>query len=465
MPLTATRAAGVAAALLCLNATRPIGAQPRAPQGAPQGAQQDAATPDPRLYAALRWRNLGPFRAGRVSAVSGAIGQPGVFYAGFPGGGLWKTTSAGHVWFPVFDAIREVSSIGAVAVAPSDANVVYVGTGDMITGGTLDQGNGVYKSTDAGATWRAIGLADTRHIQTILVDPRTPDVLLVGALGDHIHANDARGIYRSTDGGRTWRKTLHVDDSTGIAKLASAPDVPDVVFATSVRHWTPPGYAVGKYRSWQFGTAARPRPDTGRTGTAIYKSADGGVTWTELRGAGLPRLLGRTAIAVAIGTRAQRLYLITDDALYRSDDGGANWRQMAADDARIHNGQGGYSAGVYVDPANPDIVYTINTAAYKSTDGGAHFTGMFGAPGGDDPQQLWIDPTNGQRILMGLDQGAIVSLDGGVTWSGWYNQSTEQLYHISTDNSFPYWVYAAQQDAGAVRTRARGNYGAVTIFD
>ena len=213
-----------------------------------------ASAVDPRFYAGLTWRNLGPFRGGRVSAVSGAIGQPGVYYAGFPGGGLWKSTSAGTTWFPVFDAIKSVSSVGAVEVAPSNPNIVYVGTGDMISGGTLDQGNGVYKSTDAGATWQPLGLEATRHIQNILVDPREANVVLVGALGDHVVASDMRGVFRSTDGGHSWTKTLFIDRETGIAKLARAFDVPDVVFATTVRHYTPPGYAVGSYRSWQFGT-------------------------------------------------------------------------------------------------------------------------------------------------------------------------------------------------------------------
>ncbi|MCC7054519.1 MAG: hypothetical protein IT355_14715 [Gemmatimonadaceae bacterium] len=427
-------------------------------------AQAPRATVDPRLTASLPWRNLGPFRAGRVSAVTGVIGQAGTFYAGFPGGGLWKTTSAGTTWVPVFDAVRATSSIGAVEVAPSNPDVVYVGTGDMITGGTLDLGNGMYRSTDAGRTWTSIGLEATKHIQTILVDPRAADVVLVGALGDHITANDMRGVFRSTDGGRSWTKTLYLDDQTGIAKLARAHDMPDVIFATTVRHWTPPGYTVGKYRSWQFGTA-RMAGDTSATRTTLWKSLDGGVTWRKLPGTGLPALEGRTSLAVAIGTDAQRVYLITNTALHRSDDGGATWRQVAADDARIRNGQGGYSCGVYVDPKDPDVVYTINTAAYRSTDGGLTFTGIKGAPGGDDPQQLWIDPTNGSRILMGLDQGATVSLDGGATWSPWYNQSTEQLYHLAADNTYPYWVYATQQDAGAIRTRSRGNYGAVTIFD
>lgn len=431
---------------------------------AAQARAQPVSTIDPRLYAGLTWRNLGPFRAGRVGAVSAPIGQPGVYYAGFPGGGLWKTTSAGQVWYPIFDAVRATSSIGAVEVAPSNPEIVYVGTGDMITGGTLDRGNGVYKSTDAGRTWTSLGLEGTRHIQTMLVDPRNPDIVLVGALGDHIRANDQRGVYRSTDGGRSWTKTLYVDDQTGIAKLARAFDVPDVIFASTVRHWTPPGYAVGKYRSWQFGTARLPG-DSSATRTAIWKSLDGGSTWTKLAGTGMPALEGRVCMSVAIGTNAQRVFLISNTALWRSDDGGGTWRQMAADDDRIRNGQGGYSCGVYIDPKNPDLVYTINTAAYRSTDGGRTFTGMKGAPGGDDPQQLWIDPTNGQRIFMGLDQGATVSLDGGATWSSWYNQSTEQLYHLSADNSYPYWVYATQQDAGAIRTRVRGNHGAVTIFD
>jgi photosystem II stability/assembly factor-like uncharacterized protein len=424
-----------------------------------------AAPPDPRVYASLQWRNVGPFRGGRVGAVSGAIGQPGTFYAGYPGGGLWKTTSGGTTWFPIFDAVKTVSSIGAVEVAPSNANVVYVGTGDMITGGTLDQGDGMYKSTDAGATWQHIGLDASKHIQTVLVDPRNPDIVMAGALGDHVHTSDVRGVFRSTDGGATWARTLYIDDQTGIAKLARAFDVPDVIYATTVRHYTAPSYLQNSYRSWQFGLLPRAVTDTSRTGTALYRSTDNGATWSEVRTTGLPRLEGRTSLAVAMHTNAQRLFLITNTALYRSDDAGATWRQMAANDERIRNGQGGYSCGVYVDPANPDVVYTINTAAYRSTDGGATFTGIKGAPGGDDPQQLWIDPTDGRRMLLGLDQGATVTYDAGATWSSWYNQSTEQLYHVASDNSFPYFVYATQQDAGAIRTRSRGNLGAVTMFD
>ncbi len=431
--------------------------------GAPQAAGRPPV--DPRLYAGLVWRNVGPFRGGRVSATAGAIGEPGVFYAGFPAAGLWKTTSAGETWFPVFDSITTVSSIGAVDVAPSNPNVVYVGTGDMITAGTIGNGDGVYKSTDAGKTWRHLGLAETKHIPSISVDPRSADVVLLAAQGDPHRKSDVRGVFRTADGGRTWTRTLAVDDETGGQKLARAHDVPDVIFATTVRQFVPSGYPIEKLRSWQFGLVPRPAPDTGRTGTALYKSTDGGMTWREIRGGGLPRLEGRTSVAVAMNTGAQRVYLIGNSGLWRSDDGGTSWRQMAADDERIRNGQSGYDCGVYVDPTNPDLVYTLATSSYKSIDGGKTFTGFKGAPGGDDPQQMWIDPTNGRRILLGLDQGAIVSLDGGAAWSSWYNQSTEQVYHVATDNSYPYWIYATQQDAGAIRTRSRGNYGAVTMFD
>jgi photosystem II stability/assembly factor-like uncharacterized protein len=416
----------------------------------PLGAQ----SPDSPLNSALVWRNVGPFRGGRISAASGVIGQPGVFYVGTPNGGVWKTTSAGATWFPIFDSIRSVSSIGAVEVAPSDPHVVYVGTGDLNSffGGA---GDGVYKSTDAGRTWGKIGLAGTQQITTILVHPRDPNVVLVAALGGFFQTgSDARGVFRSTDGGATWTRTFHLNDQTGIATLARATDLPDVIFATTMYHSLPPG--TGKF----------PDPDTASTRSRLYKSTDGGVTWREIVGGGLGRLAGRNSIAVAMGTNAQRVYLIGNFGLYRSDDGGTSWRHMAADDKRIANAQGGYNSGVFVDPNDPDVVYTFHVTAYKSTDGGNSFTAFKGGPpGGDDPQVMWIDPTDGTRMLMGYDQGAIVSFDGGATWSSWYNQSTEQVYHVAADNSFPYWIYATQQDAGAIATRSRGNLGAITTID
>ncbi len=409
----------------------------------------------PELLVGLRWRNLGPFRGGRVAAVAGALGQPAVFYIGLPAGGVWKTTSAGETWFPVFDSITAASSVGAVAVAPSDPNIIYVGMGDLITGDAINEGNGVYKSSDAGRTWRHVGLDDTKQIPSILVDPHDPDLLLVAAEGSVHQKSDARGVFRSTDGGETWTKTLYVNDSTGLQKIAWADDDPEVMLATTVAHYMPVRRPSGRGRA----------ADNGPTSTKLFKSTDQGQTWHEIEGSGLPRLFGRTSVAVAMHTNAQRMFLIGNFGLYRSDDGGTTWQRMDPADPRIANGQGGYNCGVYVDPQTPDIVYTINTASYKSTDGGRTFTGFKGAPGGDDPQQMWVDPTNGQRILLALDQGAVVTLDGGNTWSSWYNQSTAQIYHIAVDNTYPYWVYASQQDAGAVRVRVRGDLGAITPLD
>ncbi|HET7251640.1 MAG TPA: hypothetical protein VFI79_17480, partial [Gemmatimonadales bacterium] len=413
------------------------------------------------LLSGLVWRNIGPFRAGRVAAVSGAIGQPGVFYMGLPLGGVWKTTSAGEVWTPIFDSIEEASSVGAVEVAPSDPNVIYVGMGDLITGGGINEGNGVYKSTDAGRTWQHLGLGDTKQIPAILVDPKDPNIVLLAAQGDVHKKSETRGVYRSTDGGKSWTKTLYVDDSTGAQKITWAFDRPDVLLATTVRHYATPITGPARFGPTGGITGAQ----NAATQTRLFKSTDEGVTWREITGGGLPRMNGRTSVAIAMHTNALRMFLIGNFGLYRSDDGGTTWRQMDAADKRIANGQGGYNCGVYVDPQNPDVVYTINTASYQSTDGGNTFTGFKGAPGGDDPQQLWIDPTNGQRMLLGLDQGAVVTLDGGGTWSSWYNQSTEQVYHLAVDNSYPAWIYASQQDAGAIRIRSRGNQGAITPLD
>jgi photosystem II stability/assembly factor-like uncharacterized protein len=417
------------------------------------------ATPvKPSLLAGLVWRNVGPLRGGRIAAVTGAIGQPGTFYVGLPAGGVWKTTSAGETWYPVFDSIKEVSSIGSVEAAPSNPDIIYVGTGDKVTGGPYNVGNGVYKSTDAGATWHHIGLDDSRVVPSMLVDPTNPDIVLAAAEGDVNHKSQMRGVYRSTDGGRTWTRTLFVNDSTGIQKIARAFDQPNVIFATSIRH-----YRVPTPPSGIFPPVSGPQPQV--TATMLYKSTDEGVTWNQISGGGLPMLNGCEYVAVAQNTNASRVFVIGNNGLFRSDDGGTSWRQMDKDDERIRNGQGGYNCGVYVNTKNPDIVYTIHTSSYVSTDGGNTFTGFKGAPGGDDPQQMWLDPVNSNRILLGLDQGAVVTLDGGKTWGSWYNQSTEQVYHISTDNSTPYWIYATQQDAGAVRTRSRGNFGEITPLD
>src|SRR6266568_731476 len=274
-----------------------------------------AVTIQPQMLSGLVWRNVGPFRAGRVSAVTGAIGQPGVYYMGLPIGGVWKTTSAGETWFPVFDAVTSVSSVGAVEVAPSDPNIVYVGTG------ATNDGDGVYKSTDAGKTWQHLGMDDTRRIPSMLVDPKNPDVVLMAVLGSPRAAGEVRGVFRSTDGGKNWSKTLYVDDKTGGSDLAWAYDHPDVILASTRT-------AVGGFGAGgQVGQGV-----AGANGTKLFKSADGGVTWTEIKGGGLPELSGRLSVAVAMHTNAQRMYVVGPTAvgLWRSDDGGATWRRMDA---------------------------------------------------------------------------------------------------------------------------------------
>ena len=404
----------------------------------------------------MRWRNIGPFRGGRVSAVSGVIGQPGTFYIGLPMGGVWKTTDAGITWNPIFDAVRSVSSIGSVAVAPSDPNVVYVGTGDMIVRG-ICRGNGMWKSVDAGKTWHHIGLDGTNQIPSLLVDEHNPNIVLVAAQGPINKKSPMRGVFRSTDGGKTWTRTLYVDSETGAVKLAWDPNHPQVILATTDAHYRKPGalpfFMRGKKKKKPIDR------------TKLYESLDEGITWKRITGGGLPPLNGRTCVAIAMHTHDQRMFLVQNAGLWQSNNGGKNWVQMDKQDPRVRNGQGGYNCGVYVNTMDPNTVYVINTSSYISRDDGKTFTGFKGAPGGDDPQQMWIDPTDGNCILLGMDQGATVSLNGGKTWSLWYNQPTGQYYHISTDNQTPFWVYGTEQDSGSIGTSSRGILGEITPLD
>src|SRR5436305_770842 len=404
--------------------------------------------PGDDLFAGLRWRNIGPFHGGRIAAVTGAIGQPGVFYLGAPAGGIWKTTNAGVTWFPIFDQFTNVDSIGAIQVAPSDPDIVYAGTGDSVAGSS---GDGMYKSTDAGKTWTHIGLEETTKINKMVVDPKDPNHVVVSTQGDAQHKG--QGIYRTTDGGKTWENTLRPENANGTRDVEYAFDDPKVVFATSQGQG---GFGFG---------GGQPQ---GPNGTALYKSTDEGKTWKKVET--LPQFNGRISVAVAMHTKGQRVYVIGNgiqggSGLVRSDDQGATWQRMATDDNRITNGQGGYSSGVWVDTQNPDIVYTISTTVYRSTDGGKMFSAFKGAPGGEDPHVAWIDPTDNKRAFFGFDQGPAITLDGGQTWSGYFQIPIAQIYHISTDTRYPYWVMGSQQDTGAIMTRSRSDQGQMTEVD
>ena len=406
---------------------------------------------DPALYSGMQWRQIGPFRAGRVTAVAGVPGKPAVYYMGTAGGGAWKTTDGGMVWKPIFDK-QHVASIGAMAVAPSDPKVIYLGTGDVSNvGGAVNQGNGMWKSEDEGQTWRHIGLEDSRHIGAIWVDPHDANIVFVAALGHTYGPNTERGVFKSSDGGKSWRKVLYKDDVTGAIDVAFAPDNPKIGFATLWYHYVQPDTPFAGLM--------------GTGGAGIYKTTDGGDTWTPVNTTGLPSgKMGRIGVVVAPG--GQRVFAIIsamkEGGLYRSDDSGATWKRITSDARIVGNG---YFSKVFLDPHNPNILYVAQTSLYRSQDGGKTFEAYKGAPGGDDNHALWIDPTNSSYMIMGSDQGATISMDGGLTWSSWYNQPTGQIYHVSVDNRFPYWVYGTQQDSGSVATLSRGDYGAITFLD
>ena len=395
----------------------------------------------------LHWRLLGPFRGGRVLTVSGVPGQPRHFYFGAVNGGVWETLDAGRTWQPIFDG-QPVGSIGALAVAPSDPNVVYVGTGEADMRSDIAQGDGMYRSDDAGKSWIRIGLADSQQIGRILVDPRDAKTVFVAALGHPYGPNAERGVFRSRDGGAHWTRVLGKGEDTGAIDMAFEPGNPRVVYASL---WQ------ARRTPWNV------YPPASGPGSGLYKSTDGGDTWTQLRGNGFPEGdVGR--IGVAIGDSApSRVYAIVDGAaggLYRSDDAGMHWR-LASADARIWQ-RGWYFGRITVDPKNADRVYAMNTIVLRSDDGGAHFAALKGDGTGDDFHELWIDPSDPDRQILGVDQGAIVTLNGGRTWSSWHNQPTAQMYHVSTDNRFPYRVYGAQQDSGAVALPSATS-GAATI--
>jgi len=405
---------------------------------------------DPSLFSGLRWRMIGPFRGGRAITATGVPGQPSVFYFGAVGGGVWKTTNAGRTWTPIFDA-EPIASIGAIAVAPSDPNVIYVGSGEADMRDDISYGNGMYKSTDAGKTWTRIGLEDSRQIGQIVVDPRNPDRVLVAALGHAYGANPERGVFRSSDGGESWQKVLFKDENTGAIDLALDPRDSRTVYAALWQTRRPP---------WEV------YPPSYGTGSGLYKSTDGGDTWQQLAGHGLPSDgLGRMGIAIA-PAMPDRIYLLVDakeGGVYRSDDAGANW-QRTDSEHRIW-GRGWYFGGITLDPKNPAVVYVCNTSTYRSTDGGKSFDAIRGAPGGDDYHSLWICPGDPARMILSSDQGVVISVDGARTWTSWYNQPTAQFYHVITDTHFPYWVCGPQQDSGSLCTVSRSHSGAISSRD
>ncbi len=403
---------------------------------------------DSHLFSAMHWRLIGPFRAGRVTAVAGIPGDQTTYYFGTPGGGIWKTVDAGRVWTPIFDR-QHIASIGALAVAASDPKVIYAGTGEQTPG------NGIYKSTDGGNSWAKAGLASTRYIQAVLVDPRNPNIAVAGAnsLGFAIiwkpvpksAATIDRGIFKTTDGGKTWNKVLTRDDTIGVVDLCADPGNPRTLYAVLYHA------AVGVGKS---GTPAT---------SEIVKSADEGSTWVPLVSKGLPvKDRGRLGIAVAPGNNGRTLYAVMNQGFFRSDDAGANWIK-STQDPRVIGSE--YFSRVFVDPENPDTLYVVQTSVYRSTDGGHTFQAFVGSPGGDDYHVLWIDPRNGARLFLGVDQGAIISVDAGHTWTTWFNQPTGQFYHVSTDHVFPYRVYAAQQDSGTAAIVSRSDYGEITGRD
>src|SRR5271157_1948460 len=407
---------------------------------------------DPALYQDLHWRMIGPFRGGRTVAISGVPGHQNVFYMAPSNGGVWKTTDFGRTWQPIFDD-QPTGSIGALAIAPSNPDIIYVGSGEGLRRPDLSVGDGIYKSTDAGHTWQHLGLRDAQQIASIIVDPKDANRLFVAAQGHPYGPNPERGIFRSLDGGQTFQKVLYKDENVGGMDLVFDPRNSQIIFASMWASRRPPWTTGGGYNGH---------------GSGLYKSTDGGDSWRPLT-KGLPgeaEGIGRIGPAVS-PSDSDRMYAWVNarkgGGIYRSDDAGESWQQVNDED-RIW-GRGDDFGCVRVDPRNKDVIYVANTSTYRSTDAGKNFSAIKGAPGGDDYHTIWINPQIPDIIALAVDQGATISVNGGQTWSSWYNQPTAQFYHVITDNEFPYWVYGGQQESGSIGTASRSDFGEITFRD
>jgi photosystem II stability/assembly factor-like uncharacterized protein len=417
------------------------------------GVASAVAQPQPMEsspYGELRWRQLGPFRGGWATVVDGVPNKPNIFYFGAAGGGVWKTDDAGRTWDALFQN-GPAASIGALAVSPSKPNVIYIGTGQPEPRYDIAAGLGIFKSVD-GAHWQSLGLANTRYIGRIWVDPKNPNLVIVAAQGHFFGPSADRGLYRSTDGGKSWSHVLQVGNWTGVVDIASDPINPRTMFAAA---WEAHQYPWLSYFSPPIGP-----------GSAIYKSTDEGKSWHRLSGGGWPKIpVGRIGLAVAHMARGTRIYASVDSkeagGLYRSDDSGAHWSLVNKSKAVANM----YFSRLTVAPDNPDMVYEVGQSIRRCTKGGATCDIFKGAPGGDDYHHVWINPLYPDHMITGSDQGAVVSVNGGETWSSWYNQPTGQFYHLETDNRFPYWIYSGQQDSGTVAVASRSDYGQLTFRD
>jgi photosystem II stability/assembly factor-like uncharacterized protein len=440
--LTVALLCGLPFGLTSAGAASPAKSTPAAsPTPAPKGQF------DEKLWSGMKWREVGPFRGGRSVAVEGVPGEPNTYYFGGVAGGVWKTTDGGANWKPTFDGQHSTSSIGAIAVAPSDHNTIYAGSGEAALRGNITYGDGVYKSVDGGRNWRNVGLKDSRQIGAIIVHPENPEVVFVAAVGHAFGPNEERGVYRTTDGGKTWTKVLGKDNDTGAIDVVFDPHNPNTLFAAL--------YQVRR-QPWFF--------SSGGEGSGLYRSTDGGNTWQELRGHGLPEgVLGRIGVTVS-GADSNRIYAIIEakeGGIFRSNDGGENWEKIN-DDLRFRQ-RAWYFSKVYADPRSVDTLYVLNTGLFRSVDGGKNFQLLPARHG--DHHGLWIDPKDPDRLANASDGGASVSTDGGQTWTTQNNQPTAQFYHVAVDNAFPYHIYGAQQDNSNVGIASRGESGVIARED